>query len=173
MSWKLAGAICLAPVPPPLARLVQNVTDADGEVTYTDTPPLSVVRSIEEHSAQAPDSAKPTQITLAPAAPAEAKEPTRDDTRVVTLSDDGAIPMRSGNFAVLAAWNPRLASGETRHLLLDDEPVGAPRQTASWQRSNVCRGEHRLQVVRLDENGAQLGASAASTVYLLRPRVSR
>ena len=173
MSWKLAGAICLAPEPPPLAQLVQKVTDADGDVTFTDTPPLSGDSSSEEHSVQAPNSAQPTQTTLAPAEPTESEEPTRDDTRVVTLADDGTIPMGSGNFAVLAAWNPRLASCETRQLLLDGEPVGAPRQTASWQQINVCRDEHRLQVVRLDEKGAQLDASTASRVYLLRPRVSR
>ena len=172
-SWKPAGAVCLAPGPPPLARLSQEVTDADGDVTFTDKLPLSSDSSSEEHSVQAPNSAKPTQTTLAPAAPAEAEEPTRDDTRVVMLADDGTIPMGSSNYAVLAVWNPRLASSETRQLLLDGEPVGAPRQTGSWQQSNVCRDEHRLQLARLDENGAQLDASAASTVYLLRPRVSR
>ena len=94
----------------------------------------------------------------------DAEAPTRCDTRIVTPADNAAIPMGPGNVASQAAWNPRLASGETLQLLLDGEPVGAPQQTPSLQLSKICRGEHRLQVVRLDENGAQLDASAARTV---------
>ena len=172
MSWMPASAVCLAPGPPLLAQPVYSMTDADGDVAFTDTPPLSGDSTIEEHSVQAHNSAKPTQTTLAPAEPADAEEPTRYDTRIVRPTDNAAMPMGPGNFALQAAWNPRLASGETPQLLLAGEPAGAPQQTASWQLSNVYRGEHRLQVVRLDENGAQLDASAASTVYVLRPSVN-
>ena len=170
MSWMPASAVCLAPGPPLLAQPVYSMTDADGDVAFTDTPPLSGDSTIEEHSVQAHNSAKPTQTTLAPA---DAEAPTHCDTRIVTPADNAAIPMGPGNVASHAAWNPRLASGETLQLLLDGEPVGAPQQTASWQLSNVYRGEHRLQVVRLDENGALLDASAARTVYVLRPSVNR
>ena len=170
-SRMLAGAICLAPAPTLLAQPVYSVTDADGYVAFT--PPLSGDSAIEEHSVQALNPAKPTETTLAPTAPADAEEPTRCDTRSVSPADNAAIPMGPGTFALQAAWNPRLTSGETLQLLLDGEPVGAPQQTASWQLSNAYRGEHRLQVVRLDENGAQLDASAASTVYLLRSSLNR
>ena len=172
ISRLLAGAICLTPAPPLLAQPAHSVTDADGDVAFTDTPPLSGDSTIEGHSVQALNSAKPTQTTLAPAAPADAEESTRCDTQIVSPADNAAIPMGPGDFALQAAWNPRLASGETLQLLLDGEPVGAPQQTASWQLSNVYRGEHPQQVVRLDENGAQLDASAASTVYVLRPSVN-
>jgi cytochrome c5 len=173
MSWMLAGAICLAPGPPLLAQPVYKVTDADGDATFTNTPQFSDYSTIEKHSVQAPNSAKPTQTTLALAAPAEAEEPTRCDTRIVTPADNATVPMVPGNFAVQAAWNPRLASGETLKLLLGGEPIGAPQQTTSWQLSDVYRGKHRLQVVRLDQNGAQFDVSAASTVYVLRPSVNR
>ena len=172
-SWVLSGALCLAPAQKTLAQVVYKVTDADGTVTFTDTPPLSGDGTAEEHSIKAPNSAKPPPTTLAPAAPAAVKEPPRYNTQIVTPTDNATIPMGPGNFAVQAAWNPSLASGETLQLLLDGEPVGAPQQTASWQLTNVYRGEHRLQVVRLDESGAQLDASAASTVLVLRPSVNR
>ena len=170
-SWALSGALCLAPAHKTIAQAVYKVTDADGTVTFTDTPPLSGYRTVEEHSVQAPNSAKPAPTTLAPAA--ALKEPARYNTRIVTPTDNATIPMGPGNFEVQTAWNPSLASGEILQLLLDGEPVGAPQQTASWQLTNVYRGEHRLQVVRLDESGAQLDASAASTVFVLRPSVNR
>ena len=170
ISWMLAGAVYLAPANSLMAQPVFRVTDAAGNVTFTDTPPLSSASMIEGQSVYAPNSAKPTQTTRAPV---EVEEPTRQDTRIVARADNPTIPMEAGNFVVQAAWTPRLASGETLQLLLDGEPVGAPQRIANWQLTNVYRGEHRLQVVRLDESGTQLDTSAASTVYVMRPTVNR
>ena len=169
-SWMLAGAVYLATAHSLMAQPGFRVTDADGNVTFTDTPPVSGASAIEGKSVHAPNSAKPTQTTRAPV---EVEEPTRQDTRIVARADNPTIPMEAGNFVVQAAWTPRLASGETLQLLLDGEPVGAPQRIANWQLTNVYRGQHRLQVVRLDESGTQLDTSAASTVYVMRPTVNR
>ena len=173
MSCMPAGAICLASGAPLLAQPLYKVADADDNVTFTDTPPLSSDSTDKKHFVKAPNSPKPTQTTLDPAAPAEVEKPTLCDRRIVTPADNATIPMRPGNLAVQAAWNPFLASGETIRLSLDGEPVGAPQQTASWQLSNLYRGEHRLPVVCLYENGLQLDVSSASTVCVLRPTVNR
>ena len=173
VSWVLTAVICFAPAYITLAQPVYKVTDADGNVTFTDTPSLSSDGSIEEHSVHAANSAKPTATPRAPAEPVEVEEPIRYDTRIVTPADNATIPMGPGNFAVQAALNPRLASNETLQLLLDGEPVGAPQRIANWQLTNVYRGEHKLQVVRLHASGAQLDASPASTVYVMRPIVNR
>jgi hypothetical protein len=169
----LTAAICLAPAHTSIAQPMYKVTDADGNVTFTDTPPLSSDGTIEEHSVHAPNSAKPTEATRAPAESVEVEEPIRYDTRIVTPADNATIPMGPGNFAVQAALTPRLASDETLQLLLDGGPVGAPQRIANWQLTNVYRGEHKLQVVRLDERGVQLDASPSSTVYVMRPIVDR
>ena len=173
VSWMLTAAICLAPAHTSIAQPMYKVTDADGNVTFTDTPPLSSDGTIEEHSVHAPNSAKPTEATRAPAESVEVEEPIRYDTRIVTPADNATIPMGPGNFAVQAALTPRLASDETLQLLLDGGPVGAPQRIANWQLTNVYRGEHKLQVVRLDERGVQLDASPSSTVYVMRPIVNR
>ena len=170
ISWMLAGAVYFAPEHSLMAQPAFRATDADGNVTFTDTPPVSGASTIEGQSAHAPNSAKPTQTTREPV---EVEEPTRQDTRIVARADNPTIPMEAGNFAVQAAWTPRLASGETLQLLLDGEPVGALQRIANWQLTNGYRGEHRLQVVRLDESGTQLDTSAASTVYVMRPTVKR
>lgn len=171
--WVLLTGIWLAPAHTLMAQPVYKVTDADGNVTFTNTPPLSSDGKIEEHSINAPNSAKPIETTRAPATPVEAEERIRYDTRIVTPADNATIPMGPGNFTVQAAWNPRLAPSETLQLLLDGDPVGAPQRIANWQLTNVYRGEHQLQVVRLDASGAQLDASPASTVYVMRPIVNR
>jgi hypothetical protein len=156
-----------------MAQPVYKVTDTDGNVTFTDTPPLSSDSIVEEHYVHAPNSAKPAVTTRTPAGSVEIEVPTRYDTRIVTPAENATIPMGPGNFAVQAALSPRLASSETLQLLLDGEPVGAPQRTANWQLTNVYRGEHRLQVVRLDESGARVDSSAASTVFVMRPSVNR
>ena len=172
-SWVLAGSLCLAPAHITIAQPFYKVTDADGIVTFTYTPSLSGDGTVEEYSVQTPNSAKPTLTTPAPAAPAAVKEPARHNRQIVTPADNATIPMGPGNSKVQAAWNPSPASGETLKLLLDGEPLGAPQHTASWQLSDVYRGEHRLQVVRLDESGAQLSGLAASTACVLRPSVNK
>ena len=173
INWLLTGAICLGLAHTTLAQPVYKVTDANGDVTFTDTPPLSIGGTSEEHAVHAPNTAKPTETTRAPATPFEVEERIRYNTRTVTPADNATIPMGPGNFAMLAALNPHLAPSETLQLLLDGDPVGAPQRIANWQLTNVYRGEHQLQVVRLDASGAQLDASPASTVYVLRPIVNR
>ena len=39
INWVLTGAICLAQAHTTLAQPIYKVTDADGNVTFTDTPP--------------------------------------------------------------------------------------------------------------------------------------
>ena len=172
-AWALAGSICLAPVHTTIAQSVYKVMDADGNVTFTDTPPLSGDSTIEDHSVHAPNSAKPIETTRTPATSIEVETSTRYDTHIVTPTNNTAIPMGPGNFTVQAGLNPLLAPDEALQLLLDGAPVGAPQRIASWQLTNVYRGEHQLQVVRLDENGAELDTSVASTVYVMRPSVNR
>jgi hypothetical protein len=43
----------------------------------------------------------------------------------------------------------------------------------NWQLTNVYRGEHRLQVLRINNEGAQRDASDISTVFVMRPIVSK
>jgi hypothetical protein len=173
INWLLTRAICLGPTRTTLAQPLYKFTNADGNVTFTDTPPLESGGTIEEDAVHAPNTAKPTETTRAPATPVEEEEPTRYDTRIVTPAGNSTIPMGPGNFAMQAALNPRLAPSETQQLLLDGDPVGAPQRIANWQLTNVYRGEHQLQVVRLDASDAQLDASPASTVHVMRPTVNR
>jgi len=43
----------------------------------------------------------------------------------------------------------------------------------TWQLTNVDRGEHRLQVVRVNAEGARVNASSERTVYVMRPIANR
>ena len=81
--------------------------------------------------------------------------------------------MGPGDFVVEAEVSPGLDSGEQLILLLDGETVGAPQAVPRWQLTNVFRGAHRLQVVRVRETGAAQSQSTEHTVYVMRPTVNR
>ena len=110
-SLVLSGAIYLAPAHTTIAQPIHKAADADGKVTFTDTPPLSGDSAVEEQSVKVPNSAKPTHTppTPAPSAPAGAEEPAYYCTQIVTHADNTTIPIGPGNFAMQAALNPRLA----------------------------------------------------------------
>jgi len=93
------------------------------------------------------------------------------ETKIVLPADNATIPMGPGNFSVQVSLSPRLEAGENLLLLMDGEPVGTPQRIPNWQLSNVYRGEHRLQVLRIDDKGAELDASNISTVFVMRPIV--
>lgn len=155
------------------AQPVYKVTDENGNVTFTDTPPLDSQASVEEHSIHTPNSTQAVLSAPEIAKPEESESTIPFETSIVSPADNATIPMGPGNFSVQVALSPRLAAGEALLLLLDDAPVGSPQRMPNWQLTNVYRGEHRLQVLRIDDEGAQLDASDISTVFVMRPIVSK
>ena len=156
------------------AETIYKVVDEEGNITYTDTPPNDADAMVEPHSilgtnttpavATAPENAIKTDQ-----ADAEASYV----TRIVSPADESTIPMGPGDFVVEAEVSPGLDNGEKLILLLNGEAVGAPQSFPRWQLTNVFRGAHRLQVVRVSKTGAAQSQSTEHTVYVMRPSVNR
>ena len=156
------------------AEKIYKVVDEEGNVTFTDTPPNDADAMVEPHSilgtnttpavATAPENAVKTDQ-----ADAEASYV----TRIVSPANESTIPMGPGDFVVEAEVSPGLDNGEQLILLLDGEAVGAPQSFPRWQLTNVFRGAHRLQVVRVSKTGAAQSQSTEHTVYVMRPTVNR
>jgi hypothetical protein len=156
------------------AEEIYRVVDEDGNVAFTDIPPNDADAVVEPHSIPG------TNITSAVStAPKSADKTDRSDalaayiTRIADPASESTIPMGPGDFVVEAEISPRLDSGEQLILLLDGDTVGAPQAVPRWQLSNVFRGAHRLQVVRVSETGAAQSQSSEHAVYVMRPTVSR
>ena len=151
-----------------------KVVDEEGNVTFTDTPPNDADTIVEPHSilgtnttpavATAPENSVKTDQ-----ADAEASYV----TRIVSPANESTIPMGPGDFMVEAEVSPGLDNEEQLILLLDGEAVGAPQSFPRWQLTNVFRGAHRLQVVRVSKTGAAQSQSTEHTVYVMRPSVNR
>jgi len=170
-AW--AAAIGLAHIALPMAQTVYKVTDENGNVTYTDTPPSDQRHSVETQTIPAANAALPIESSNTGTVALDEAPEVDYQTRIQAPAEGATIPMGPGNFIVEASVAPRLDASEHLLLLLDGAPVGPPQKYASWALTNVFRGEHRLQVQRLDEAGVVLDTSAATTVYVMRPTVPR
>ena len=156
------------------AEKIYKVVDEEGNVTFTDTPPNDADAMVEPHSILG------TNTTPAVAtAPEDAVKIDQADaeasyvTRIVSPANESTIPMGPGDFMVEAEVSPGLDNEERLILLLDGEAVGAPQSVPQWQLTNVFRGAHRLQVVRVSKTGAAQSQSTEHTVYVMRPSVNR
>lgn len=169
-----AIAVCIGAVPNGFAQTVYKVTDKDGNVTFTDTPPSDQEAVVEAQTVHSPNtSAAVTHAPIDERDDATVTEPISYETLIVSPAEAATIPMGPGNFSVDAIVRPALSQGERVVLTLDGEPVGTPQRMTTWQLTNVYRGEHRLQVVRVNAEGARVNASSERTVYVMRPIANR
>ena len=79
--------------------------------------------------------------------------------------------MGAGHFTVTAEVSPYLAPDESLELMMDGESVGKATTNPVWDLRFVIRGEHKLEVNRLDGGGNITAKSDVVTVYVLRPSV--
>ena len=91
----------------------------------------------------------------------------------VTIESPGAeAPVRAngGSVDVVASVKPALTSGDRLELLMDGTPV-AESLDGSFRIGNVDRGEHRIRVRVVNENGKVRGESPSQVIYVLRHSV--
>ena len=156
------------------AEKIYKVVDEEGNVTFTDTPPNDADAIVEPHSilgtsttpavATAPENVVKTDQLGAEASYV---------TQIVSPANESTIPMGPGDFVVEGEVSPSIDSKEQLILLLDGAAVGAPQSVPRWQLTNVFRGAHRLQVVRVREAGAAQSQPTERKDYVMRPTVNR
>jgi len=155
------------------AQTIYKVTDKDGQITYTDAAPLAEGSIVEEISVADPNTAKPVAPAAAPIGGTPPAENTATDyLTLISLPADGTtVPMGPGDFTVEAQASPALGVAERLQLKVDGTPFEVPQTSSQWRLTNIARGAHELQVMRLDDSGNTIDTSDISTVYVLRPSV--
>ena len=168
----LSLTVLVGAAQPGSAQQVYRVVDENGNVSFTDSPSTSQQSQAQPITIEQTNRAKP----VAPANRSEASTPEAPaaisfDTRILAPSQNTTIPMGPGNFAVRARVTPSLRNDESVQLLIDNEPFGEPQRRPNWSLTNIFRGAHALQVLRLDADGRELDRSSTVTVYVLRPSI--
>ena len=153
---------------------IYKVTNADGSVIYTDQPPDDADTALVELI-------KPTTTNRVPGLDIQNTEaattdiidakPEQKSVTIASPQDQTTIPMGAGHFTVTAEVSPDLAPDESLELMMDGEPVGEATTTPVWNLRFVIRGEHKLEVNRLDGGGNITATSDVVTVYVLRPSI--
>jgi hypothetical protein len=148
-----------------------KVTDKDGNVTFTDSPPSDATDLVEPYTLPSTNSSMPTTLTT-PDTESEREDASPNYRTEITLPENGTtIPMGPGNFTVAVNLDPALNAEETLILEVDGQPSAPPQRHGSWNLTNVFRGEHQLRVLRIDASGLVAHQSDVTTVFVLRPSV--
>lgn len=153
---------------------IYKVVDAEGNVTFTDIPPANESEALDSLALPPINAATPFEAAPQAQSPPSSEQPAvRYRTAVASPENGATIAPGPGDFMVTAAVEPALGPSETLLLYLDGQPVGTPQRLPSWQLQNVFRGEHSLQIERLDAADTVLDRSEVSIVYVLRPSVRK
>lgn len=159
----------------PLAATAQiyKTTDQNGNVVYTDKPPVTG-DSAEKVKLNPINTSAPPREVIRPSTKEVSEEATAVSYSIdiVSPANETTVPMGPGNFLLSANIEPTPGAGETLQLQVDGVPWGEPQTSASWALTNVFRGAHDLTVSVLDKKGAPLGTSSPIRVYVMRPSIN-
>lgn len=173
MTRLLMLALLLAPLIAS-AQSIFRTTDEHGNVIFSDTPPANAKQSERVEL-------RPTNTTPAPpqqpepTAPPAAEEDEEAISYTVSIADpanETSFPMGPGNFSVSARVEPELGEADSLQLFIDGIPWGDPQPSASWNLTNIYRGQHDLTVTVIDSNGEALASSAPIRVFVHRPSIN-
>ena len=150
---------------------IYRSTDADGNTSYSDTPPASgpseQVELRETNSTPAPEMVAPAAANTT--ATQETDEGADYSVSISSPANETTIPMGPGNFSITASVEPALSQGDLLQLHVDCSPSGNPQSSNSWTLTNVFRGAHDLKVVVVSDKDDPLAESEPVRVYVLRP----
>ncbi|MBD1551875.1 DUF4124 domain-containing protein [Pseudomonas sp. C2L12B] len=151
----------------PAGAQVYTYEDANGHRVYTDQPRHGAKPvKLAPGNTMAP-SPVPTQPTAKPhAAPVRVMH--YNLLRILAPVPDGSISHAGGEVVVTVSSDPALLPGDRFELVLDDQPAAAPSSSPVIMLSNVDRGEHRLAVRIIDQQGLVIEQTAAQVFYLQR-----
>jgi hypothetical protein len=150
-------------------QTIYRVIDAQGKVSYTDTPPKD---GTAEPVAPKEVNTQPAIEARGPEAPAEAAAAlpyTRIE--IVSPANDSTIVPGQLNVVVQLEMEPALQSGHIVQFYLDDKPQGPAAATTAIALSNLYRGSRKIHAVVVDMNGAQVAQSNSVVIHVKRPSV--
>lgn len=154
------------------AQIYKSV-DANGVVTFSDTPPKSPQDKAEKlETPSRVNSMQAIPITSEDVGSRDGGETEAERTlSIVSPMNNATIPMGAGIFDVAVEAKPELGDGESLELYLDGEKVGEAQTELSWTLTYVIRGAHTLEAKWMSEDGSILATSEPITVFVLRPSI--
>ncbi len=172
--WSL-GALSFIPA----AAQIYKVTDADGNVVFTDVPPRPGEKAdeVELGSGSTVDikSSLPQETSATSWSSATSDDENTEEIpqygyemlQVVSPANDASVRENAGNVVVSIAINPELRPGNRLQLEMDGKVI----RTTTTKRvslTEVDRGTHVLRAHVIDDSGDRLISSEPSVFHLSR-----
>jgi len=166
----------------PAAAQIYRVTDADGNVVFTDVPPRADEKSdpveLSSGSTFEIEDALPSGSSDSPAASWSSDSTDDENTddiqaigyemlQVVSPANDSSVRENAGNVAVSVAVNPELRPGNRVQLEMDGKVIRTT-TTTQINLTEVDRGSHVLRAHIIDDSGDRLISSEPSVFHLSR-----
>jgi hypothetical protein len=163
----LVSTLLAAPV---AVAQIYKVVDANGNVVYTDVPPLGkdatrvVVEPVNSYAVPEAPAAED-----APGSTGAAVDATYyNAVEIVEPGNDAAIRENAGNLVVSAATSPPLRGDHALVLTLDGRDLDIAADGGVFVLTNVDRGSHQAIVKVVDASGATVKQSAPVSFHMLR-----
>lgn len=151
-------------------QTVYRVIDAQGRVSYTDTPPKDgeaepvTLREINTQPAMESGKAAPTAKDTA-AVPYTRVE-------IVSPANDTTVEPGQLNVVVQLQLEPALQAGHKIQFYLDDAPQGPAAVTTAITLGDLERGSRSIRAAVVDAQGAPVAQSNAVVIHVKRPSVN-
>jgi len=180
---KIVSLVCLCSLGAlsfiPAAAQIYKVTDADGNVVFTDVPPRpgeqadevelgsSSTFEIEEALPEGSSATSWSSASSDDEDPEDFQQFGYEMLQVVSPENDSSVRENAGNVVVSIAINPELRPGNRFQLEMDGKVI----RTSTTKRMNlteVDRGTHVLRAHVIDDSGDRLISSEPSVFHLSR-----
>jgi len=168
---RLLFSIILSTLPLGATAEMYKWVDENGNITYSDTPPIKEAEALRPPVLNAIPAVKPE--AKAPVAEQEPEKPTiytRFD--ITSPANNASIRDNSGNISVSMTLNPVLNTkqGHTISISVDGKVIKDKIQSSKTQLNNINRGTHTISASIKNKKGSTLYTSQTITVHLHRAR---
>jgi len=148
---------------------IYRVIDAQGKVSYTDTPPKDGTAepvTLKEVNTQPAMEARKAQ---APAPDAAANPYTRIE--IASPANDSTIPPGQLSVVVQLQLEPALQPGHRVQFYLDGKPQGPAAAAIAITLNDLYRGSRTIHAAIVDAKGAQVAQSNSVVIHVKRTSV--
>lgn len=148
---------------------IYRVIDAQGKVSYTDTPPKDGTAepvTLKEVNTQPAMEARKAQ---APAPDAAASPYTRIE--IASPANDSTIPPGQLSVVVQLQLEPALQPGHRVQFYLDGKPQGPAAAAIAITLNDLYRGSRTIHAAIVDAKGAQVAQSNSVVIHVKRTSV--
>ncbi|MFQ6372022.1 DUF4124 domain-containing protein [Shewanella sp. YIC-542] len=144
---------------------VYKWVDKDGNVHYSDQPHTNAQQvqlgsNTDNQLSMAPVPSIPAATTTS------TENKPRYQVSIISPEHEQTIRDNAGDFTVSGTVQPSLASGHYLQLYIDGVATTDAQHSTVFALNNIDRGEHRLQLKVVQQNGKILASSSEITIFL-------